>query len=238
MLSGDRRSTAEAIAGQVGVDRVLAEVARIQSHGKVVAMVGDGINDAPALAQADIGIAIGTGTDVALETSDITLISDDLRKVATAIELSQATLRTIKQNLFRAFIYNAIGIPLAAGVLYPFWGVLLNPIYAAAAMAFSSVSVISNSLRLKRFKESWQYGRWTGKRKVGWPQAQAGEEGKRKRKEEGSEMRGKAIDPVCGMKIKKKDAAATSEHKGKTVYFCNRMCKEEFEKEPEKYMDG
>ncbi|NEU79547.1 heavy metal translocating P-type ATPase [Nostoc sp. UIC 10630] len=169
MLTGDNRKTADAIAGEVGIERIFAEVrpdqkaAIIQSlqgeiekspnsKSKIVAMVGDGINDAPALAQADVGIAIGTGTDVAIAASDITLISGDLQGIVTAIQLSHATINNIKQNLFFAFIYNVIGIPIAAGILFPIFGWLLNPIIAGAAMALSSLSVVSNALRLRNFQ--------------------------------------------------------------------------------------
>ena len=158
MLTGDNRTTAEAVADQLGIDRVEAEVlpdqraevvSQLQAKEHTVAMAGDGINDAPALAQAHVGIAMGTGTDVAMESAGVTLVKGDLRGIVRARHLSRATMRNIRQNLFFAFVYNSLGVPVAAGVLYPFFGLLLSPMLAAAAMSFSSVSVIGNALRLR-----------------------------------------------------------------------------------------
>jgi len=161
MLTGDSRNTAEAVARRLGIeeyeagilpDKKAEVVKKLQKQGRTVAMAGDGINDAPALAQADVGIAMGTGTDVAMESGGVTLVKGDLAGIVRARKLSQATMHNIRQNLFFAFIYNSVGVPIAAGVLYPFFGWLLSPILAAAAMSFSSVSVITNSLRLRRVK--------------------------------------------------------------------------------------
>jgi Cu+-exporting ATPase len=159
MVTGDHRATAEPIGRQLGIDRIEAEVLpdqkvetikQLQKEGRQVAMAGDGINDAPALAQAQIGIAMGTGTDVAMESADITLVKGDLRGILRARRLSQTTMRNIRQNLFFAFIYNALGVPIAAGVLYPVFRLLLSPMIAAAAMSMSSVSVVANALRLRQ----------------------------------------------------------------------------------------
>jgi Cu+-exporting ATPase len=161
MLTGDSRTTAHALATQLHIDRVVAEVLpaqkadtvkQLQTEGHIVAMAGDGINDAPALAQADVGIAMGTGTDVAMKSADLTLVKGDLRGIVRARVLSRETMKNIKQNLFFAFVYNSVGVPIAAGILYPVFGILLSPMIAAAAMSFSSVSVITNALRLRRAK--------------------------------------------------------------------------------------
>src|SRR5439155_513861 len=161
MLTGDNERTAKAVARNLGIDEVEAgvepqrkneRVRELREQGRVVAMAGDGINDAPALAAADVGIAMGTGTDVAMESAGITLVKGDLRGIEKAIALSRALMRNIRQNLFFAFIYNALGVPIAAGILYPFVGILLNPMIAGGAMSFSSVSVIANALRLRQLK--------------------------------------------------------------------------------------
>ena len=161
MLTGDSRIVAASIAEKLGIEEFEAEVLpekkleiirKLQGQGRVVAMAGDGINDAPALAQADVGIAMGTGTDIAMESGGVILLKGDLTGILRARKLSQATMRNIRQNLFFAFVYNALGVPIAAGVLYPFFGILLSPIFAAAAMSFSSVSVITNALRLRNVK--------------------------------------------------------------------------------------
>ncbi|MFP4546293.1 MAG: HAD-IC family P-type ATPase, partial [Methanomassiliicoccales archaeon] len=216
MITGDNWRTARAVADSLGVDQVLAEVmpsdkareiSRLQAEGRRVAMVGDGINDAPALAQADIGIALGSGTDVAVETGDIVLMRDDPRDVVAALQLSQRTMSKIRQNLFWAFAYNTAGIPIAAGVLYPFIDVLLDPIIAATAMAMSSVSVVSNAALLKRYT----------------PEI----------KREGS----RAIDPVCGMKVDRRTCRWRSEYRGRSYYFCAPGCKESFDREPHRYAE-
>jgi Cu+-exporting ATPase len=158
MLTGDNERTARAVAQELGIDEVIADVLpqdkagvvqRLQREGRRVAMAGDGVNDAPALSSADVGIAMGTGTDVAMQSASVTLLKGDLRGIARSVALSRATMRNIRQNLFLAFVYNALGVPIAAGVLYPFFGLLLSPMLASAAMSLSSVSVVANALRLR-----------------------------------------------------------------------------------------
>jgi Cu+-exporting ATPase len=250
MMTGDNRATAASIARQVDIRRVVAEVLpehkagevkRLQAEGKIVGMVGDGINDAPALAQADVGCAIGTGTDVAIESSDITLISGALDGVVTAVDLSRATMRNIKQNLVFAFVYNGIGIPIAAGVLYSTLGLTLSPMIAAAAMALSSLSVVANANRLKTFRPR-PINKQAHVSSATEPTVEVGREreprqGLSTEREEApmSTTTDKVIDPVCGMRIDPASAAGTAEHEGTTYYFCSAHCAETFERDPATY---
>ncbi|MCK4456686.1 MAG: heavy metal translocating P-type ATPase [Thermoplasmata archaeon] len=233
MITGDNERTAKAMGRKLGIDRVLyevlpqdkaSEIARLQREGKKVGMVGDGINDAPALVQADVGIAIGGGTDVAIESGDIVLVRDDPLDVVASMELSSKTMSKIKQNLFWAFAYNTAGIPIAAGILYPAFGILLAPIIAAGAMAFSSVSVVTNSRLLKRFVP--EVKRLRVEQEVHEPP--------RPQKEEVKQV---AIDPICKMEVDPETAAGEYEYKGKKYYFCAVGCMNRFQQDPEKYIE-
>lgn len=246
MLTGDNETTAHAVARQVGVDHVIAgvrpenkadEIAKLQANGYTVAMVGDGINDAPALVRADVGFAIGTGTDVAIQSADVTVMSGSLQGLVHEIDLAHAALRNINQNLGFAFGYNTVGILIAAGALYPFTGMMLNPMIAGAAMAFSSLCVVTNASRLRLFdpaehhdyqvKNNTQKGTIMGlfsdhkaKKACCGGHAEASEGAK---------------DPVCGMTVNPAGAPATREYEGKTYFFCNPGCAETFDKNPAKY---
>ncbi|MDX3308169.1 heavy metal translocating P-type ATPase [Streptomyces sp. ME08-AFT2] len=259
ILTGDNARTAAAVAAQVGVDRVLAEVLpehkadeirRLQGEGRTVGMVGDGINDAPALAAADVGLAIGTGTDVAIEAADITLISGSLTGVVTAIRLSRATMRNIRQNLFFALVYNAVGVPLAAGALYPVWGIRLSPIIAAAAMALSSLSVVTNASRLRRWHTSPLPPAAAAAVEPGAetrteiptdhaPQPTTAPESEVSDKRPGHDHQHESAtavtDPVCGMQINPQTAAERHVMDAEWYYFCSAGCAATFCADPDRY---
>ncbi|MBC7269364.1 MAG: heavy metal translocating P-type ATPase [Streptomyces sp.] len=257
MLTGDNARTAAAVAAQVGIGRVLAEVLpehkadeirRLRGEGRTVGMVGDGINDAPALAAADVGLAIGTGTDVAIEAADITLISGSLGGVVTAIRLSRATMRNIRQNLFFALVYNAVGVPLAAGALYPLWGLRLSPIIAAAAMALSSLSVVTNASRLRRWQAQPlppvagttsvrpRVESATGRPAYGGTTAAAPHHAAPHDHASGQHAEGSTVtDPVCGMSIDKASAAHSRDTGAGTHYFCSDPCAAAFDTDPQRY---
>jgi Cu+-exporting ATPase len=254
MLTGDNQKTANAIASKLEIDRVMAEVLpqqkeeiirKLKQEGKTVAMVGDGINDAPALASADLGIAIGSGTDVAKETGGIILIKEDLRDVVTAIELGKKTVAKIKQNLFWAFAYNTALIPVAAGALVPVFGPEMYsflPFLAAGAMAMSSATVVGNSLTLTRYKPKIEAvvskvgrkRRTTKDKPVLEVETKHGHENL-KHKNTRSKIVGMAKDPVCGMTVDESKAEFISEHEGEKIYFCSGGCKSSFDKDPHKY---
>ncbi len=225
MLTGDKRRTAEFIAASVGVDHVMAEVLpeqksakvrELQREGRVVAMVGDGINDAPALAQADVGIALGSGTDVSMETGDIVLVRSDLLDVVAAVQLGQKTMTKIRQNFFWALVYNMALLPIAAGVLFPIAGIVLRPELAGLAMAFSSVSVVTNALLLGRFRPV------VGESDTGTT---------------GQMGPGTAVDPVCEMHVEITDETPAFEYNGRTFYFCAARCRDMFAARPEEYLE-
>ena len=249
MMTGDNWGVARAVAADLGIDRVLAEVlpeqkaaevSKLQREEKIVAMVGDGINDAPALAQADVGIAIGSGTDVAIESADIALVKNDVFDVARTVHLSRATMRNIRQNLFFAFVYNGLGVPVAAGLLYPFFGVLLSPMIAAGAMAASSISVVVNALRLKTFRmpaSPTGAPAATVRRAVRTEGTLAMTAPATTTAEEDAMQQGKdrATDPVCGMEVRPQNAAGRSEYHGETYFFCSTGCKARFDENPTSY---